>query len=109
MIIEYKMRHNGFTQKGYTQIILQTNNSDKVIPLLRDIIQGETMRLNHSLHLSKKRLMRFESKYKITSEKFMTEWAAEDLPGADMESLFKESPHGNRIYRRTFTGRASFG
>ena len=36
---------------------------------------------------AKKRLMQFESKYKITSEKFMTEWVAEDLPGADMEYI----------------------
>ncbi len=67
------------------QIILQTRNSEKVMPLLRDIIQGETLRLSHSLDLARKRLMRFESKYKISSEKFMTEWTAEDLPGKDME------------------------
>ena len=69
------------------QIIFQTDNYEKVIPLLRDIIQGETLRLNHSLHLSEKRLMQFESKYKITSNKFMTEWAAEDLHGKDMEYI----------------------
>ncbi|QTA79227.1 Uncharacterized protein dnl_14830 [Desulfonema limicola] len=69
------------------QIILQANNSQKVIPLLTDIIQGETRRLNHSLELSNKRLMQFESRYKISSEKFMNEWTAEDLQGKDMEYI----------------------
>lgn len=69
------------------QIILKADSSEKVIPLLRNIIQGETLRLNHSLSLSRKRLMQFESKYKITSEKFMNEWTAEDLPGKDMEYI----------------------
>ncbi len=69
------------------QIVLQTSNSEQVIPLLLDIIQGETRRLNHSLHLYKKRLAQFESKYNISSEKFITEWTAEDLQGKDMEYI----------------------
>ncbi len=69
------------------QIILQTNNSEKVMPLLNDLIQGETLRLNHSFALARKRLKQFESKYKISSEQFMNEWAAEDLQGNDMEYI----------------------
>ena len=53
--------------------------------LVQEAIKTEAMRLNYSLSLAQKSLTKFEKKYNITSEKFITEWAAEDLDGKDME------------------------
>ena len=69
------------------QFTLKATDPEKVIPMLQDMIQGETQRLKHSLMRSKKRLDQYESKYNISSDLFMTEWAAEDLPGGDLEYI----------------------
>jgi hypothetical protein len=66
-------------------MLLPVTDKNKERPM--PVIQGETLRLKHSLNLSQKKLMQFESKYKISSEKFITDWAAEDLPGKDMEYI----------------------
>ena len=41
--------------------------------------------MRYSLDLSKKRLLKFEKKYNVSSEIFIRDWVAEDLEGKDME------------------------
>ena len=67
------------------EIILKTNKPDKAPQVLREALETEALRLRYSLNLAKKRLKRFETKYNISSDKFINEWSAEDLKGADLE------------------------
>jgi len=67
------------------EIVLKTNKPDKAAEVLKDALETETLRLKYSFNLAKKRLKRFETKYNISSNKFINEWSAEDLNGEDLE------------------------
>jgi len=67
------------------EIILKTDTPDKAARFLKEALETETLRLEYSLNLAKKRLKRFEAKYNISSEIFIKEWSAEDLEGKDLE------------------------
>ncbi len=67
------------------QIILKTNTPEKAADVLKEALEIEASRLKYSLNIAKKRLKRFETKYNISSEKFINEWCAEDLKGKDLE------------------------
>ncbi len=67
------------------EIILKTDTPDKAAEVLKEALGTETSRLEYSLNLAKKRLKGFETKYNISSEKFINEWCAEDLEGEDLE------------------------
>ncbi|HLO47834.1 MAG TPA: hypothetical protein VK211_05380 [Kamptonema sp.] len=68
-----------------TQLILKQPESDRVVEIIKDVINGRIALLEHSRQLYRKRLEKFEQKYNVTSEEFIKEWAAEDLEGKDME------------------------
>lgn len=67
------------------EIVLKTNRPDKAPQVLREALETEALRLRYSLNLAKKRLKKFETKYNISSNKFINEWSAEDLKGEDLE------------------------
>ena len=67
------------------QIILKTNTPEKAADVLKEALEIEASRLKYSLNIAKKRLKRFETKYNISSEKFINELSAEDLKGKDLE------------------------
>jgi len=67
------------------EIILKTNAPEKAANILKDVLEVEASRLKYSLNLAKKRLKRFETKYNVSSKKFINEWSAEDLKGKDLE------------------------
>ena len=67
------------------EIILKTDAPEKAANILKDVLEVETSRLKYSLNLAKKRLKRFETKYNVSSKKFINEWSAEDLKGKDLE------------------------
>jgi len=67
------------------EIILKTDMPDKAARVLIEALETESFRLKYSVQLAKKRLSKFEKKYKISSEKFINEWSAEDLDGKDFE------------------------
>ena len=69
------------------EIILKTDMPDKAVQVLSEALETESLRLKYSLQLAKKRLKRFENKYKISSDKFIDEWSAEDLDGKDLEYI----------------------
>ena len=68
-----------------TDIILKSNTPAEAADILKDALAIEASRLKYSLNLAKKRMKRFETKYNISSEKFINEWSAEDLKGKDLE------------------------
>jgi len=53
--------------------------------VLKDALKTEALRLSYSLKIAKARLKRFERKYNVSSEQFISEWSAEDLEGKDLE------------------------
>ncbi len=67
------------------EIILRTDYPQKAHEILFEALETEISRLEYSLALTKKRLLKFEKEYKITSESFIKDWTAEDLKGKDME------------------------
>ena len=67
------------------EIRLRTDQSEKAIAILRDVMQTEESRLEYVLDVSQKRLSKFEEKYGASSKVFINEWAAEDLEGKDLE------------------------
>jgi len=67
------------------EIILKTDTPDKAAEVLKEALETEALRLKYSLNLAKKRLKEFEIKYNVSSEKFISEWSAEDLKGKDLE------------------------
>jgi hypothetical protein len=69
------------------EIILKTKDPGKVAEILFEALDLEAKRLQYSLSLAKNRLANFERKYNISSNKFITEWSAEDLKGQDMEYI----------------------
>ena len=69
------------------EIILKTTDPDKAAGILFEALDLEAKRLEYSLDLAKNRLANFETKYNISSDKFIAEWSAEDLKGQDMEYI----------------------
>jgi hypothetical protein len=67
------------------KIILKTNIPDEASDILQEALKMEASRLKYSLSIARKRLQKFESKYKISTDKFINEWSAEDLKGKDLE------------------------
>ena len=67
------------------EIILKTDYPKKAQEFLSETLETEISRIGYSLILARKRLLKFEKKYKITSEEFRKNWTAEDLIGKDME------------------------
>ncbi|MBF0234578.1 MAG: hypothetical protein HQK65_16275 [Desulfamplus sp.] len=69
------------------QLILKTDQPDKASKVLLEALESATLRFEYSLDLAQKRLLKFESKYNISSEEFMNTLTAEDLSGKDMEYI----------------------
>lgn len=67
------------------EIILRTEEPNKVSEILKEAIETEKLRVRYSLDITRNRLNRFEQKYNISSEDFINRWSAEDLDGKDME------------------------
>ena len=57
----------------------------EVLSLVRAAVEGEITRLELALKLARERLVPYEQKYGVTSERFIAEMAAEDLEGGDDE------------------------
>jgi len=67
------------------EIRLKSEQSDKAVAVLRDALKTEEKRLAYALEIGQRRLAAFEKKYGISTEKFISEWTAEDLQGRDVE------------------------
>ena len=67
------------------EIILKTDMPDKAAIILLEALETESFRLKQSMKLAKKRLLKFEKKYNVSSAKFINDFSAEDLEGKDLE------------------------
>jgi hypothetical protein len=67
------------------EIKFKTDMPGKAAEILTEVLETESLRLKYSMKLAKKRLSKFERKYKVSSEKFINEWSAENLEGKDLE------------------------
>ncbi len=55
--------------------------------IIKSAISAEIKRLELGLNKTNKEIKKFEEKYKISSESFLKEFAAEDLKGGDDEYI----------------------
>lgn len=60
-------------------------NGAEVLSLIKSAVEAEVTRLELALEIANKRLLVFEKKYNVTSDHFMSHFAAEDLDGGDDE------------------------
>ena len=67
------------------EIVLRSDNADKASEILRESLSTEELRLKYTLDLTRKRLLKFEKKYSVSSEIFISKWSAENLEGKDLE------------------------
>jgi len=67
------------------EIILETDMPEKAAKFVVEALETETLRLKYSVELARRRLSKFEKKYKVTSKEFIKDWSAEDLDGKDLE------------------------
>ena len=85
-----------------SEIVLKTDMPDKASKVLSEVLEAESLRIRYSLKLARKRLSRFEKKYKTSSESFIDEWTAEDLEGRDLEYVEWAGEHhlSKRLHER---------
>ncbi|MCT7955098.1 hypothetical protein [Laspinema palackyanum] len=69
------------------EIILKTDNPDRVTDLIKRAIAAEIDRIEKNLKFTKKRLQAFEDKYNQPSHQLKNRLTAEDMDGGDLEYL----------------------
>ncbi len=67
------------------ELILKTSQPERAEAVIKQAIAAKFARMEYSQQQARKRLDYFEQKYHVTSEQFISEWAAEDLEGKDVE------------------------
>lgn len=65
--------------------IKSKQNGAEVLSLIKSAVDAEMTRLELALEIANKRLLFFEKKYNVTSDHFISHFAAEDLDGGDEE------------------------
>ncbi len=84
-------------------IALKSDKPDNAVEILNDIVETEISRLTYGFGLAKKRLKKFEKKYSISYEKFISEYCAEDLDGKDANRLIRlQIPKPEYFVHETF-------
>ncbi len=58
---------------------------DDTIELVKSAIESKIVRVQLGMEITKRRITKFESKYGVSSAKFISEMTAEDLKGGDLE------------------------
>ena len=68
-----------------TLYIEPVQDAGEVLRLVQSAIESEIAKLELALKMAEKRLIPFEQKYRVTSDHFIAEMAAEDLDDNDEE------------------------
>jgi len=68
-----------------TLYIKSDQQANGILQLIKATIDAEITKLELAVEMAENRLKPFEEKYQVTSDYFMTYWAAEDLEGGDDE------------------------
>ena len=64
---------------------IQSEANDSAIAIIKSAIVAEIKRLEIGLQKTEKQIRQFEQTYNILSEKFLSEFAAEDMQNKDTE------------------------
>lgn len=67
------------------RVQIQSDAQDGALDLIRSAIAAEASRLELGLKATERHLKIFEERYHVTSEEFLSRFAAEDLAGGDIE------------------------
>ena len=76
--------------KGIKLIMIKLkiiSDKENVVDIIKSAISAELKRLEIALSRTDKEIKKFEDEYKISSEIFLKEFAAEDLRGGDDEYI----------------------
>jgi hypothetical protein len=78
---------NNSKKEGYamTKLNIQSEANDSAVEIIKSAISAETKRLEIGLQKTDRRIKQFEETYKILSEKFLADFAAEDMKNKDTE------------------------
>jgi hypothetical protein len=61
------------------------SDTEHIVGIIKTAIEAEIKRLEIGLNKTDKEIRKFEKKYKVSSDTFLQEYAAEDLEGGDEE------------------------
>jgi len=64
-----------------------TSDRNNIIPLIQDAITARMKRTEIGLHRTEHEIRKFETKYDVLSDKFLTAYTAEDLAGGDEDYI----------------------
>ena len=67
------------------RVQIQADAQESALELIRSAIAAEASRLELGLKATERHLKAFEERYQVTSEEFLSNFAAEDLAGGDAE------------------------
>ena len=62
-------------------------NAKDVLPLVRSAVNAEITRLELAVEAARRRLVSYETRYKVSSSEFIERLSAEDLKGGDDEYI----------------------
>lgn len=68
-----------------TKLKIQSEANDSAVEIIKSAIAAETKRLEIGLQKTHRRIKQFEETYKILSEEFLADFAAEDMKSKDIE------------------------
>jgi hypothetical protein len=68
-----------------SELKILTEHPDRAITILQKTIRAEILRIEQGKIQIENKLKKFEEKYQISSDEFVTSWTAEDLEGKDLE------------------------
>lgn len=63
------------------------SDQQHAIPVIQSAIAAKVKRIEIGLRKTEQEIQKFESKYRLSSEEFMTDCTAEDLDGGDDEYI----------------------
>ncbi len=63
------------------------SDRSNIIPLIQEAIEAKMKRTEIGFHKTEQEIRKFETKYNISSEKFLTSCTAEDLAGGDEDYI----------------------
>lgn len=70
-----------------TTLQITSDSDNSTMDIIKDAIEAELKRLELGLQKTDKQIARFEDEYKISSEVFLSKFAAEDMKNGDPEYI----------------------
>lgn len=64
-----------------------TSDQQSALPIIQSAITAKVKRIEIGLRKTEQEIQKFEAKYHMSSEQFLTDYTAEDLEGGDEEYI----------------------